>query len=51
MKIIYALCEKCRSFTKLNCECEECYTRGYICNNCGTFNPYETNNTFEINKQ
>lgn len=50
MKIIYAICEKCAAFNKLNCECEQCYTNGFICNNCGNFNLYETNNILEIIK-
>jgi hypothetical protein len=50
MKIVYALCEKCAAFNKLNCDCEECYTSGYICKNCGNYNPYDANKIFEIDK-
>ncbi|MFB0559794.1 MAG: hypothetical protein ACETWM_00990 [Candidatus Lokiarchaeia archaeon] len=49
MKTVYVLCEKCATFNKLKTECEECFTRGYICNNCGNFNQYNQENVLIIN--
>jgi hypothetical protein len=48
LKTVYAFCEKCGAFNNLSCECEECYTRGYICKNCGHFNAYNVNLVVEV---
>lgn len=50
MDIIYAICKKCLTYNKLNCESEECYTRGFICNNCGKFNQYDPSDILKLVK-